>query len=164
MSALFLQCPSFFRHGRCQGSRMAASLWWETVAHVLGWLPSFGIIGKRRGEGGAGLGGGGEGGRYTERGSFQPCEIVVSVVGMIFIAFPPFLNTPSISPCFCLSLSFFLSLSPSLPPFLPPPCSLSLSFHAGDQTTILRWAGGDLMPLEDFDYQPALTVGFSQLV
>lgn len=29
---------------------MAASLWWETVAHLLGWLPSFGIIGKRRGE------------------------------------------------------------------------------------------------------------------
>lgn len=50
MSALSLQCPSFFRRRRCQGSRMAASPWWETVAHVPGWLPSFGIIGKRRGK------------------------------------------------------------------------------------------------------------------
>lgn len=37
---------------------MAASLRWETVAHVLGWLPSFGIIGKKKGMGeGKGVGG-----------------------------------------------------------------------------------------------------------
>lgn len=112
MSALFLQYPSFFRHRWCQGSRMAASLWWETVAHVLGWLPSFGIIGERNGgrrrE---------EWGRCAERGPFKPCEIVVSVVGMIFIPFPPFLNT----------LFQFLPLSSSFCPSPPPPHQLSVS-------------------------------------
>lgn len=135
MSAVVLQWPSFFRHRWCQGSRMAASLWWETVAHVLGWLPSFGIIG----EGGEGRE---EGRRCTERGPFKPCEIVLSVVGMI-IPLPPSLRLKNPS----LSRS-----SPLL--------SLSLSFHAVDQTTILRWAGWDPMPLEHFDYKPAPTVEF----
>lgn len=85
MSALFLQCPSFFRHGWCQGRRMAASHRWETVAYVLGWLPSFGIIGERSGGRRSE-----EWGRCTERGPFKPDEIVVSVVGMIFIPVPPF--------------------------------------------------------------------------
>lgn len=57
MSAVFLQCSSFFRRGWCQGSGITASLWWETVAHLLGWLPSFGIIGEGR-EGGMGRGAG----------------------------------------------------------------------------------------------------------
>lgn len=88
---------------------------------AVGWLPSFGIIGKRVGRGG------GEG---TERGPFKPCEIVVSVVRMIFIPFPPFWTLSSSSQCFSPPPS------PSLP--IPPPCSMS--FHAWDQTTILRWA------------------------
>lgn len=61
-------------------------------------------------------------GMCTERGPFQPCEIVVShrvsVVGMIFIvSSPPFLHTPSISHCLPHSLLF------------PPACPLTLCLY-----------------------------------
>lgn len=120
MSAVVLQWLSFFRHHWCQGSGMAASLWWETVAHVLCWLPSFGIIGEE-GVGRERVGSGGS----TERGPFKPCEIVLSVVGMIFIPFPPFLRLRALA--LSISFCFSHSLSSSFSPFHPPPEPLPLS-------------------------------------
>lgn len=94
LSALFLQWPSFCRHDWCQGGRMAACLWWETVAHVAGlaakiwhyWL-------KKIKEGKGGRGG------VQKGGPFKPCEIVVSGLPVIFTASPPlFPDTPSPPP------------------------------------------------------------------
>lgn len=78
----------------------------------------------------------------AERRPSQPCEIVISAVGMIFIALPPsFLpHTPSLT--VCASLSFFVTPTPTAP--LPNTHThkhtLSVSsWRSDDHPEVSRW-------------------------
>lgn len=144
MSAVVLQCSSFFRRGWCQGSGITASLWWETVAHLLGWLPSFGIIGEGR-EGGMGRGAG-----VYRMGALKTLWDSTICCGNDLHPFSPFSYNRAPSHTVSASL-LFCSCAP------PLSLSHSGSFHVVDQATIPRWTSWDPVPLVCCDYHPAIS-------